>query len=72
MHRPVLAKDVRGDTVGNAGRGFVHGITRKVCIARGRVDFAVTQKLPDHRQAFAQSQGSGSEAVSQVVDPDIA
>ena len=59
MHRPILAKDIRGDTVGNAGCRFVHRITRKVCIARGRVDFAVTQKLADHRQAFAQCQGSG-------------
>lgn len=40
-------------------------------IAGGRLDLAMAEKLSNHWQAFAKSESSGREAVSEVMDAYI-
>ena len=40
-------------------------------IARRRLDVAVAEQFPDHRQGFAECQRSGRESVPEVVHTDI-
>ena len=43
-----------------------------MCVPRGCLNLAVAEKLPDHREVFAQRQSTRGEGVAQVMKPHIA
>ena len=49
----------------------MYGIAREMSIARRRLDLAMSEQLPDHRQTLAERQGTRREAVAEVMKPDI-
>ena len=51
------------EAVGNSYGGGLHRLPRKVGVAGGRRDLAVAEELGDHRQAFAEGERPGREAV---------
>ena len=44
--------------------GSLHRIPCKVGVAGGGLDLTVAEKLPDHRQAFPESESPGREGVA--------
>ena len=55
------------DAVTDAGGGRLDGVASEVGIACRRLNLGVAQKLPDHRQSFAERQGTRGKGVAKIV-----
>ncbi len=66
-----LPQDVRADTLGDLGRRRSDRLPREMGVARRRLDLVVAEKLPDHRQAFADRERPRGERMAKIVKPDV-
>ena len=67
----MLRGEIPADAPGDPSRGVLDGIPRKMGVPRGRLHLRVTEQLPDHREALAQSQRPRSIRVAKVVNSHI-
>ena len=65
-------QDVGGDTDGDPLSGLFHRIARKMRIARGRLDPAMTEQPADDRQPLTERERPRREAVPDVMDAYVA
>lgn len=59
------------NAIGYPLRRLMERVLRQMGVARRRLDIAVAEQLADHRQRLAERQGTGREAVSEIVQPDV-
>ena len=52
-------------------RSLVDRVARQVGVTCCRLDFVVAEQLADHRQGLAERQRTGSEGVSEIVQPNV-
>ena len=64
-------EDIGGDADGDSLGGFPDRVARKVRIARGRLNPAVTEQPADDRQPLAERKRPRGEAVPDVMDAHV-
>ena len=65
------SQDIGRNVVCDSLRCIVDRVARQVGVARCGLDVAVTEQLADHRKGLAEREGTGREAVAEVVNSPL-